>query len=661
MDFNILGPLEVRAGEQNVTCKSAKQRLLLSVLVLNANEVVSSDQLIDVLWGDRPPETAKALQMHVSQLRKSLDPGLLVTRPPGYELRVAAGDVDLYRFETAIREGRSALAAGRPADARRILQDALALWRGPPLADLTFEECLQADIARLEELRLTALEARADADLALGDHAGVIGELERLATEHPTRERIRGQLMLALYRSGRQAEALEVYRDTRRALVEELGIEPGRELQELESRILAQDPDLDVTATAEETDVLLGRDRELAELRPVVTRALGGSGALLLIGGEAGIGKSRLGEALAAQARDSGAHVLVGRCWEAGGAPAYWPWVQALRGYLRGLERDELVAQAGGDGAELTALFPELADHFAARAPAAAPMSEGARFRLFEAVASLLANASAVRPLAVFLDDVHAADRPSLLLLRYVATQLLASRILISCCYRDTEAGPELASVLADLARDPVAHRVSLAGLDARATERLLEETMGTAPDAGLVVQVHEGTRGNPLFVAELCRLLAAGEWPEGRLPIPDGVRETIGRRLETRSAECRNVLDVASAFGREFELEPLGHVCGLGEGDLSAAIEEATSARFVGDVPGAVGRLRFSHVLMRDALYDQLPATRRMRLHRDIARTLEERYSGSLDGHASELAHHYLLAGSPAAEQAISYATRAG
>src|SRR3954470_1230416 len=502
MDFNILGPLEVRAGEQDVTCKSAKQRLLLSVLVLNANEVVSSDQLIDVLWGDRPPETPKALQMHVSQLRKSLEPGLLVTRPPGYELRVATGDVDLHRFETAIREGRSALAAGRPADARRILQDALALWRGPPLADLTFEECLQADIARLEELRLTALEALADADLALGDHAGVIGELERLASEHPARERIRGQLMLALYRSGRQAEALEVYRDTRRTLVDELGIEPGRELQELESRILAQDPGLDMTVSTAQADALLGRDRELAELMPVVARALGGNGALLLIGGEAGIGKSRLGEALAAQARDSGAQVLVGRCWEAGGAPAYWPWVQALRGYLRDLGPDELRAQAGAGGAELAALFPELTDRFPAATLAVAPASEGARFRLFEAVGTLLANASAVRPVAVFLDDVHAADRPSLLLLRYLATQLPASRLLISCCYRDTEAGPELAAVLTDLGRDPAAHRVLLAGLDARATERLLGETLGRAPDAGLIAQVQDGTRGNPLFVA---------------------------------------------------------------------------------------------------------------------------------------------------------------
>src|SRR5207244_5770225 len=141
MDFKILGPLEVRDGERDVTCKGAKQRLLLSVLLLNANEVVSSDRLIDVLWGDDPPETAKALQMHVSQLRKSLEPGLLLTRPPGYELRIAARDVDLHRFEAAVGESRAALAAGRAHDARRILGEALALWRGPPLADLTFEDC----------------------------------------------------------------------------------------------------------------------------------------------------------------------------------------------------------------------------------------------------------------------------------------------------------------------------------------------------------------------------------------------------------------------------------------------------------------------------------------------------------------------------------------
>jgi DNA-binding SARP family transcriptional activator len=638
MEFKILGPLEVRAGDRDITCKGAKQRLLLSVLLLNANEVVSRDRLVDVLWGDEPPETSKALQMHVSQLRKSLEPGVLVTRPPGYELRVAPADVDVHRFEAAAEQGRAALAAGRPADARRVLEQALALWRGPPFADLTFEECLQGDIARLEELRLAALEARIDADLALGNHAEVIGELEQLAAAHPTRERVRAQLMLALYRSGRQAEALEVYRDTRTTLVDELGIEPGRELQALEGRVLAQDPHLELAHESEPAEALLGRGRELAQLLPLVDRALAGSGGLLLIGGEPGIGKSQLAEAIASRAQDRGAEVLVGRCWEAGGAPAYWPWVQALRGHV-------------GDLAQLGDLLPGPVDSD----------SEGTRFLLFEAVASLLARSARQTPLAVFLDDIHAADDPSLLLLRFLATQLRDCPLMICCCYRDTEAGADLTAALADLAREPVTHRLTLAGLDEPATARLLEDTMGAAPAEPLLAQVQEGTRGNPLFVAELGRLLAAGEAPVGRLPIPDGVRATIGQRLQRRSVRCRDVLDTASAFGREFELEPLARVCGLPEEQLFAAIDEAGAARFLADVPGAPGRVRFSHVLMRDAIYDQLPAARRMKLHRDIAAALEDRYAGSLETHASELAHHYLLGGSAVSEQAIAFATRAG
>jgi DNA-binding SARP family transcriptional activator len=626
MEFRVLGPLEVRAGEREIACKGAKQRLLLSVLLLNANEVVSSDRLVDLLWGDDPPATTKALQMHVSQLRRALDPGMLVTRAPGYELRVDQGDIDLHRFEAAVEDGRTALAEGRTADARRILDDALALWRGPPLADLTFEECLQGDIARLEELRLVALEARFDADLELGHHVDAIPELEQLAGAHPTRERLRAQLMLALYRAGRQAEALEVYRDTRATLVDELGIEPGRELQELEARVLAQDASLDVAP--EQTELLIGRERELAQLLPLVDGALAGRAALVLIAGEPGIGKSRLAETLAHRAQGRGARVLVGRCWEAGGAPAYWPWVQALRGYT------------GAPATELTALFPDLVDSVD---------GEGSRFRLFDAVGALIQRAAEDAPVAIFLDDLHAADSPSLLLLRFLSAQLAGSRVLIACCYRDTEVGPDLAETLADLGRDAVAHRVSLTGLDGPATERLLADTMGTHPPDALVARVQEETQGNPLFVAELGRLLDPTEPSDGQLPIPDGVRETISRRLGRCSDGCRDVLEVASVFGREFDLEPLARVCGMEEDELVAALDEAARTRFVD------GR-RFSHVLMRDALYDGLPAARRMALHREIGAALEERRAA-----ASEIANHYLRGGSSVTEQAIAYATRAG
>ena len=321
MDFRILGPLDVRDGDRPVSIGGTRQRALLALLLLHANEVVSSDRLVDELWGEAGiGEGSKALQVAVSRLRKAIGPDALVTRKPGYQLRVEAGRLDLHRFEELVAEGRT---AEDPAAAAEALNRALDLWRGPPLDDLSFEPSLQTELARLEELRLAALEDRIEADLSLGRLREAIGELERLTALHPLRERLRGQLMLALYRSGRQAEALEVYRDTRRTLVEELGIEPGRALKDLERAILAQDAELEPAQRAEpvaRSEGLVGRERELAELLPLVQGALSGSGAMVLIAGEPGIGKSRLAEALGQQARASGGRVLVGRCWEAGGA-----------------------------------------------------------------------------------------------------------------------------------------------------------------------------------------------------------------------------------------------------------------------------------------------------------------------------------------------------
>jgi DNA-binding SARP family transcriptional activator len=217
----------------------------LALLLLDRNRAVSTDRLIDDLWGEQPPETAtKALQGHVSQLRKALGPERLVTKSPGYELRVEEGELDLDRFEHLVREGRELLGTGDSKGAAKLLAEALELWRGPPLAE--FSEPFARDAgARLEEERLAALEDRIDADLALARHDRLVPELEELVAREPLRERPRAQLMLALYRSGRQADALDVYRRTRETLSEELGIEPSRELQELERRMLQHDPDLE--------------------------------------------------------------------------------------------------------------------------------------------------------------------------------------------------------------------------------------------------------------------------------------------------------------------------------------------------------------------------------------------------------------------------------
>ena len=245
MDFRILGPLEVLDGDRPVALPGSRQRNLLAFLLLHVNQVVSSDRLIEELWPGEAPDTGAAtLQASVSRLRKALGAGAshLVTQAPGYLLRLDGDRLDVRRFERLVEEA----AAADPAAAAGLLREALGLWRGPALADLTYEPFAQTAIARLEELHLLAVERRIDADLVLGQHAQLVPELETLVAEHPRHESLLAQLMLAQYRSGRQAEALAHYRRARETMVDELGIDPSPALQELEQAILRQDPSLEL-------------------------------------------------------------------------------------------------------------------------------------------------------------------------------------------------------------------------------------------------------------------------------------------------------------------------------------------------------------------------------------------------------------------------------
>ena len=246
-DFRILGPLEVSDETGPLLLGGQKQRAVLALLLLDADRVVSVDRLVEALWGEQPPRTAvTSLQNFVSQLRKSLGPEILETKPPGYRLRVRKGELDLDRFRVAVENAR----ALEPAQRAAKLCEALGFWRGPPLADFAFESFAQPHIAHLEELRLATLEERVEADLEAGRHGELVGELEALVEEHPVRERLRGQYMLALYRSGRQAEALQAYQEGRRFLVEQLGIEPSRDLQQLHGAILRQEAGLQAPGAA---------------------------------------------------------------------------------------------------------------------------------------------------------------------------------------------------------------------------------------------------------------------------------------------------------------------------------------------------------------------------------------------------------------------------
>ena len=307
LDFRLLGPLEVWRGDERLELGAPKQRAVLALLLLHRGEVVSTDRLVDGLWGEQPPQAAaKSLQVYVSGLRKALGEGVVETRGRAYVLVPGDSHTDAERFEGLLDEGRRSLSEGEAAGAARSLREALGLWRGPALADLAYEDFAQDEIGRLEELRLAALEERIDADLALGRHADLVAELTGLVGEHPLRERLRSQLMLALYRSGRQAEALEAYQAGRRALLDERGLEPGPALRELEAAILRQDPALG--APTKPRPALVRRRRRGGALIAAGGAVLVAAAvaAIIAIAGGDESGSEPLGDGVAALDRASG-------------------------------------------------------------------------------------------------------------------------------------------------------------------------------------------------------------------------------------------------------------------------------------------------------------------------------------------------------------------
>ena len=437
------------------------------MLVVEANRVVSLDRLIDLLWGDgRPARSTASLQVYVSKLRRILEPernprapsSVLLTRPPGYVLRIGPEDLDATRFEALAAEGRRLLAEGRFRPARQTLEDALALWRGDALADFAYEDFARPSVARWEQLRQVAVEDRIEADLALGAHDRSVAELESLVARFPHRERLWGLLMVALYRGGRQGDALRAAARARAALMEDLGLDASPDLRRLEADILDHAPTLSWHRDSGEGlpaivvappgrrppgpgAPLVGRTEELAALEQALADAAAGRGRMVLVSGEAGIGKTRLTEELAARARAAGATVAWGGADEGDGAPAFWPWVQVLRAVLtEGSGRAPCLTDLPGALMRWHSSCPTPPG--LARFPRAASRPstpESARFQLYEAVLGLLASVAADRPLVVVLDDLHWADVASLALCAFVAARLKGTRLLVVGTYRPAE------------------------------------------------------------------------------------------------------------------------------------------------------------------------------------------------------------------------------
>lgn len=664
MEFALLGPLEARdAGGEVVELGSRRQRALLAMLLLDANRTVPVERIVDGLWGEEPPAKAVAsIQSYISNLRRALEPDrapreparLLVSRAAGYAVVVERAQLDLLRFEDHL-SAAGAAAGADPETALAELETALALWRGPVLGDAHDAPFATPEVARLEAVRWGAEEDRVDLLLRLGRTADAITTLERLVGRDPLRERSQHQLVVALYRAGRQVDALEAHRRHVTVLADEYGLDPSPAYLALRDAVLRHElpsdpprgdapppgaPTRDPVATPvhpapRPASTLVGRDDELSHLWHVLDRLESGTGAVVLVSGEAGIGKSRLLEATLDEAARRGMTTALGRCYEGGGAPAFWPFVEIARGLVHAA--DPVVTPVAVD--LLEAVQPADTTDHGDGLPAV--VGGSTRFLTADRVAAAMRSIASHRPMVVAIDDCYGADPDSLdALVRVGAAAGVVPLVLLATLR--TPALPDghpLASALGELVRMAHVERLSPRPLRVEETGELLARESGTELPPATVSAVHRRTGGNPFFTSELGRLVAL-RGADPTQSIPAGVRDVLRLLLERLPSETQSVLRVAAVQGRTFTLDIVASVHGSEPLSVLDLLEAAIAAQVVAEDRGRPGTYRFSHVLVQEAIAGPLSAMRRAHLHRDIAAALEGAAAARPELWA-EVAHH--------------------
>jgi DNA-binding SARP family transcriptional activator/tetratricopeptide (TPR) repeat protein len=666
-------------------------RQLFAFLALERHRRVRRTELVGVLWPERPPSSAEsALSALLSKLRRALGDGALaggrgevgLVLPDGAWVDVEAAREALGRAETELASGHwsaawDAVAPVVEISDREFLPGIDAAWTEEPRREV-------------EELRLDALECTARAGLRLGrsELAAADRAARALVVAAPYRESGYAALMEVLAVRGNTAEAVRVFETLRQFLRDELGTTPDRAVTGLHERLLrgeleppparraAARPRGDhdalgsAAALASAADEpLAGRAVELERIRAALEdRAPAERRTLVAIAGEPGIGKTRLAAAIAEKARTEGATVAYGRCLEESSLP-FGPWIQAFRPLIAQLTADDLAQLPAGVAADVARFVPELRDRVGEAQGAADADLDLSRYHLLEQGTRLVVRTARQNPLLVVIDDLHWADRSSLLFLLHLVRSNLAAPIRLFGTYRDTDLDRDhpLLSTFAELARDEALRTIHIGGLGPEAVGELLSAASRRAVDPGMVDAIERETGGNPFFINQLVGHLAevAGKEPADlddpavlrRLGVPEGVRRVVVRRVERLGDGARTALVSAAAIGREFELGLLERVCTVGEDDLLDGLDRATGAGLL--TASGRDRYAFSHALVRAALYGELGEARRTRLHRRIGEELARRSEGR-EQPLAELAHHFARAGPEETDRAVVFARRA-
>jgi DNA-binding SARP family transcriptional activator/tetratricopeptide (TPR) repeat protein len=668
---------------------------VLAFLLLRAPRQASVDQLIEALWSEWPPKSARnSVQRFVSDIRRALGPyaARLELVADGYRLEAFADEIDVTRAEAAITAGRASGLAHDPLSAAKEYRRALGLWRGPALGGGGDAPFATGEVARLEEMRMTTVEAVLDAELKLGRHLEIAVTAEHFAHEHPTRERAWSLLMLALYRCDRETDALAAYRHLSWRLKEEQGLEPSLALQNLSVQIDERAPELDAPSAldiAAESELIgsplkaglaipiprplegssrfpmVGRSTEVARISALRDSLVDGAAAVVFIEGEGGIGKTRLAAEVAAEFHRGGMPVVYGRCEENLVEP-YQPWVEVFEQLVEHAPPAMIRNHLDRFGDSLSVLVPRLV----ASDPFAPTESSNRQEMLFRSALGFVDAAAEEQPLLLILDGLQWADASTLHLLRHVARRVTSSLLVIGA-YRHTEVSPShpMTDLLGVLQGEAKVTVIRLAGLSAQAASELVDSappSKDARKSDEIAATLLQETNGNPFFMTEILQstqetgAIFSQASLEGNLP--ESIRCVVRQRTARLGESALKALQTASVLGREFELELLARVLSRDAFDVLDPIETAIEAGLVTEAPRGRDRFSFSHDLTHRTLYHGLSESRRWRIHARVADCIEEKLGGDLGDRIGEVATHLVAAADPAQrERTILACRRAG